>query len=155
MKSSVLKFDQPDFSIQSTVEKILDWNFSEIKSYMLDKYVYNNQETISAMHLEYARYLAICINYKESFPIAQKIDPFWHTHILHTKDYSIFCDHVAGRFLHHLPALGNNLQSLEIPFKKIWNLYSDNFGDPDPVIWNYQCCKECTCHAGGCASCTS
>ncbi|MFC3450903.1 glycine-rich domain-containing protein [Amycolatopsis speibonae] len=32
------------------------------------------------------------------------VDIGWHTFILHTRDYAEFCDRIAGRFLHHVPA---------------------------------------------------
>jgi hypothetical protein len=32
------------------------------------------------------------------------VDKGWHVFILHTADYAEFCDRVAGRFIHHLPA---------------------------------------------------
>jgi hypothetical protein len=31
------------------------------------------------------------------------VDIGWHTWILHTVDYALFCEQVAGRFLHHVP----------------------------------------------------
>lgn len=35
--------------------------------------------------------------------VAGQVDPFWHAHILHTRQYSQFCDDIAGRYLHHEP----------------------------------------------------
>src|SRR6202035_1672681 len=32
-----------------------------------------------------------------------EVDKGWHAFILHTADYAEFCEHVAGRFIHHLP----------------------------------------------------
>lgn len=31
------------------------------------------------------------------------VDIGWHAFILHTRDYAEWCEHVAGRFLHHAP----------------------------------------------------
>jgi hypothetical protein len=31
------------------------------------------------------------------------VDIGWHTFILHTVDYALFCEQVAGRFIHHVP----------------------------------------------------
>ena len=33
-----------------------------------------------------------------------EVDKGWHAFILHTDDYAEFCQRVAGRFIHHLPA---------------------------------------------------
>lgn len=32
------------------------------------------------------------------------IDEFWHTFVLHTKDYADFCNEYFGEFIHHSPA---------------------------------------------------
>jgi hypothetical protein len=31
------------------------------------------------------------------------VDIGWHTFVLHTREYAVFCDQVAGRFIHHEP----------------------------------------------------
>lgn len=35
--------------------------------------------------------------------VSDVIDPFWHAHILHTKQYVAFCDEVFGEYIHHEP----------------------------------------------------
>ncbi len=35
---------------------------------------------------------------------SDEVDKGWHAFILHTADYAEFCQRVAGRFIHHLPA---------------------------------------------------
>lgn len=34
---------------------------------------------------------------------SKAVDVGWHTWILHTIDYAVFCERVAGRFIHHVP----------------------------------------------------
>ncbi|MFE4217157.1 glycine-rich domain-containing protein [Streptomyces sp. NPDC056844] len=34
---------------------------------------------------------------------SRAVDVAWHTWILHTIDYAVFCERVAGRFIHHVP----------------------------------------------------
>lgn len=41
-------------------------------------------------------------NPEQGFP-TQEIDEIWHTFILHTKDYSDFCNTHFGTFIHHAP----------------------------------------------------
>ncbi|WP_250284222.1 glycine-rich domain-containing protein [Frankia sp. CiP1_Cm_nod2] len=31
------------------------------------------------------------------------VDMGWHTFLLHTKEYSLFCRQIAGHFIHHVP----------------------------------------------------
>jgi hypothetical protein len=34
---------------------------------------------------------------------SRAVDVAWHTFILNTAEYAIFCQRIAGRFIHHLP----------------------------------------------------
>jgi hypothetical protein len=34
---------------------------------------------------------------------SEQVDIGWHTFILHTEEYTEFCNRVAGRYLHHTP----------------------------------------------------
>jgi hypothetical protein len=38
-------------------------------------------------------------------------DPGWHAFILHTQAYAEFCTRVAGRFIHHLPIMNDDIRS--------------------------------------------
>ena len=33
----------------------------------------------------------------------ETVDPAWHAFILHSEEYTAFCDRVFGRYLHHVP----------------------------------------------------
>ena len=35
--------------------------------------------------------------------VSDELDPFWHMHILHTKQYAAFCEETVGTFMHHDP----------------------------------------------------
>ena len=35
--------------------------------------------------------------------VPKELDPAWHGHILHTKQYMSFCDEAFGEYLHHQP----------------------------------------------------
>lgn len=35
--------------------------------------------------------------------VSNNVDPFWHAHILHTKQYVKFCDDAVGGYMHHDP----------------------------------------------------
>ncbi len=35
--------------------------------------------------------------------VSDILDPFWHAHILHTKQYVEFCQDVFGEYMHHRP----------------------------------------------------
>jgi hypothetical protein len=39
---------------------------------------------------------------------SELVDIGWHTFILHTREYAVFCERVAGEFLHHVPTDQND-----------------------------------------------
>jgi hypothetical protein len=45
-----------------------------------------------------------------STPLAPSalVDIGWHAFLLHTREYASFCQHAAGRFLHHVPLEPND-----------------------------------------------
>lgn len=48
-------------------------------------------------------YLLPIIDPRNAHAVSDTIDPFWHAHILHTRQYAAFCDDVLGSFMHHEP----------------------------------------------------
>ena len=35
--------------------------------------------------------------------VSRQVDPFWHAHVLFTRPYSDFCQHLYGHYIHHTP----------------------------------------------------
>ena len=59
-----------------------------------------------AKHAEaaYRRFLFVCLkNPDEKIVPDEKIDAFWHKHILFTEHYTQTCSRLFGRYLHHRP----------------------------------------------------
>lgn len=48
-------------------------------------------------------YLLPIVDPHNAHAVSDTIDPFWHAHILHTRQYARFCDEVLGAFMHHEP----------------------------------------------------
>jgi hypothetical protein len=48
-------------------------------------------------------FLGACAVSTQQLSPSATVDIGWHTFILHTKDYREFCEHVAGRFIDHVP----------------------------------------------------
>ncbi len=48
-------------------------------------------------------YLVPVIDPKNMHAISDSADPFWHAHIIHTKQYTKFCEDVFGEYIHHEP----------------------------------------------------
>lgn len=48
-------------------------------------------------------YSLVVLDPINSHAISFRLDPFWHSHILHTKEYIEFCTRLVGEVLHHFP----------------------------------------------------
>jgi hypothetical protein len=46
---------------------------------------------------------AVADNPRVRLAMDETVDPGWHAFILHSVEYTEFCDRLAGRYLHHVP----------------------------------------------------
>ncbi len=125
---------------------ILDWDVSIMKRFMVEKGIYTAQE-IDAAELEYKRWLNLNIMYRPlAVPISEKIDAFWHVHILFTQDYTAMSYAATGSYIHHRPSILDDANELKTSFAgNTLALYRAHYGEPNPVFWDN---VMCTCQIG-------
>jgi len=129
--------------------RLAPWNFAKVREYLREKEGIA-QDQLGPMEMEYKRFLAITLAMPagENFPISAEIDPFWHTHLLFTHDYTSMCHEVAGGiYVHHIPAVTDEERG------RLCSAYRDNtlpiyreaFGEADPRFWpaDAQICVAC------------
>jgi len=59
---------------------------------------------VAAKHeKELKRFLAICAIYHDPIGMRASVDELWHSFITFTEEYALFCEQVAGHFIHHVP----------------------------------------------------
>jgi hypothetical protein len=117
---------------------------------------------------ELKRYFFMCGAYKKHYGMGGKVDDLWHTFIIHTKEYTNFCDLVFGTYLHHVPisapeeekrSIATMLHYMrflvdyfrhyeEIPPTEIWPLSRQLFGEVHDLEKQPEClacsgCIEC------------
>lgn len=66
------------------------------------------------------------------------VDPFWHSHILHTEQYVAFCHNLVGDYMHHRPLDRTDTHEVE----RMRTLYGYTlstlpklFADVDATFW--------------------
>lgn len=65
------------------------------------------EEFADRLLAEYRIFFAMHAAFPELWlPPSRVMDLFWHEHILDTRAYFADCQHVAGRYLHHMPYFG-------------------------------------------------
>lgn len=82
---------------------------------------------------EYRNYLYLRKKYPDHIlPPSYEIDEAWHAHVLHTKEYTKFCQEFFGYYLHHDPHVMDqkgNAHQLVALFERTQELYKKEFDD--------------------------
>jgi hypothetical protein len=76
------------------------------------------------------------------FPEVEKIDWMWHTFILFTWDYTLFCHKFFGFYLHHYPTLDGDVPAKEVVQERVLKLFEfiyDVLGEETLLAWYDDC----------------
>lgn len=132
----------PESPVRGFYQALKAWDLSIIERYVVQKGIYVALDVGLAAE-EYRRWLAIALAYRgEAVPISAALDPFWHTHIIFTENYSAMGQAVAGRYIHHRPSVLDDEKELNRAFSiKTLALYRQHFGKPDMRFWDSVLCK--------------
>lgn len=93
----VLRLSEIDSEDFSGVRRKVAEHFLEIGKPVSDDYI---DRGIFALKQYYAM---IVVDPMNIHAMSRQVDPFWHSHILHTRQYMDFCDRVTGEYIHHYP----------------------------------------------------
>ena len=69
--------------------------------------------------------------------MSRPVDPFWHTHVLYSEDYTNFCDKVFGEYLHHIPLLFEDKMAVAFVndmYIHTRKRHAEIFGEPDETF---------------------
>ena len=83
-------------------------------------------------------YAMIVLDPANIHAMSRQVDPFWHAHILHSKQYMDFCSRLIGEYIHHYPLNVHN----EVQMGAIRPISDDTFTkipmvfkNVDPEFW--------------------
>lgn len=127
---------------QAVVESL---DFSQMNS-KLENYYGWRKEDVILMNDYYKKWLVVhCCYPSLAAAPSEKLDEYWHTHILDTKKYIEDCQLVFGYYLHHYPYFGLNGddEDLESGFELTRKLFKHHFGHD--LIGNANPCKSTSC----------
>jgi hypothetical protein len=98
-----IKIELDDFQ-RHRLQLIDDFDYSKVKwkvsddlSGLPDTYL---RQGIENLKLYYAVALLDPLN---AHAVSAPVDPFWHAHVLFSKDYISFCNQTYGGYVHHQP----------------------------------------------------
>lgn len=139
-------------SIDEKLARLWNWDFSRVICKLVLSKQADDENEAADMVNEYKRYIELHIRNNVSMPMSVPVDPAWHTHILFTRDYEVFCDEILGHFLHHEPTVTD--QELSFLSERYRNItianYERQFGLV-PLKWwpkDAQICEPPGCHSG-------
>lgn len=85
--------------------------------------------------------------------VSKPVDPFWHTHILFTKEYTQFCIDVVNAYMHHEPLdesdsaeverVKNLYEYTRLIYSKMFKSTSDSWWPDSSVDESVVICQHC------------
>ncbi|PPK66036.1 hypothetical protein B0F88_11868 [Methylobacter tundripaludum] len=61
------------------------------------KYVFEGIENLKRY------YVVALLDAQNPHAVSRPVDPFWHVHVLFSREYFRFCEEVFGAYVHHIP----------------------------------------------------
>jgi hypothetical protein len=90
------------------------------------------KDQIREIELEYRKFMYLCATKPRNLAISvpsQKIDEFWHCHIIHTKLYMNFCQVLGVEYIHHSPHDENTTaEQKQLAWNNLIHFYRETFG---------------------------
>lgn len=100
---------------------------------------------------EFCKFMALAAHSSNPIAMTSKvIDELWHTLIIFTAQYEVFCKKFIGRFLHHSPSTDQSPVGVR-DVQNFQQMYETTFG-LIPDIWEIEKAKLCGGYGctGGC-----
>lgn len=120
-------------------------NFVPVLERLLDDYPNYSYDQLNEMVLEVKRFFALSVfDPNTGHVVSGKIDVVWHFFILHSREYSKFCEIVYGTYLDHHPILQSQKARLHPAYLETKKFYANYFG-PVPINLGGEDDMVCTC----------
>lgn len=105
--ASTIKLELDSFH-RERVAQIDDEDFSgverKVREELAKQGIIATPEFLEEGILALKQYYAVALfDPNNQHAVSDVIDPFWHAHILHTKQYMAFGERVFGQYIHHTP----------------------------------------------------
>jgi hypothetical protein len=83
-------------------------------------------------------YIVALLDPANQHAVSAMVDPFWHSHVLHTKEYFDFTSSVFDQYIHHAPLDPDDKEEVDRItelYKYTLNVYSKIFKDVNEEWW--------------------
>ena len=121
------------------LEKIDGFDYSRIQKKMSAEFPCIQQDYLDRGINALKQYYAVALlDPKNEHAVSVPVDPFWHNHILFTRDYVRFCDEVFNQFIHHEPLDKTDTQQVDKVlglYEYTKEVYQQLFKNIDSEMW--------------------
>lgn len=127
----------PSTPLADRLAVLRDWDLSGPKAFVRED-LGLAPAYLDRLEVEYKRFVELKLRFPDlDFPVSTPVDPLWHAHMLHTRDYISFSMAVRGNYLHHVPAMDAAAKARLFPtyMARTITKYREVFGEPDPMFW--------------------
>ena len=99
---------------------------------------YSEEYLQRGVHALKQYYAVALLDPANAHAISAEVDPFWHAHILHSKQYMDFCQSTVGEYMHHVP-LDRDDPAQMVEIRRLYNytirVLRDIFITVDESMW--------------------
>lgn len=117
-----------DFDYSNVVKKVQE----EFGVTLTDRYL---EEGINNLK---RYYVVALLDPTNRHAVSAYVDPFWHVHVLFTREYADFCESIYGQFVHHTPLIREDKKMVS-HVRDLYNytvdVYEDIFYEVDKNWW--------------------
>lgn len=93
--------------MSSEIYKIQNYDLTKITEYFSQNENIDIEE-VKLLEIEVKKYLYLLVKNKKEYGMSGMVDKYWHTFILFTKEYFLFCKYLGVNYIHHMPVISEN-----------------------------------------------
>lgn len=120
----------------------------EVPGHVIVKFAHGKNVSIEQAQRQFEevrKFLAVCATDREAaYAPSAILDEAWHAFVLHTGDYSGYCDRFLGGFVHHRPSDRPEVAA----YQRTLAVLRATFGDLDTMLWPHA--EAADCDSGSC-----
>jgi hypothetical protein len=127
----------------------MKYDFDAITAYknkhVVDRYMEDtgvkDRQYAEQVFQELKKFLVACSSSVEPCSPSKSVDPMWHTFLMFSKDYMIFCEKYLGRYIHHQPEKDQTRNKAGYKAAKLE--IGSLFGEVDSDVWGSSEYDQC------------
>jgi hypothetical protein len=128
--------DREDYSrVCTKVQEYLEIVGAPTAGYHLERGVFSLKQYYAVALLDPAN----------AHALSRALDPFWHFHVLHTEQYTEFCQKVVGEYMHHRPLNRGNqehMRAVRRLYEYTHEVLTKLFSKIDSEFWPAEIAEE-------------